>query len=104
MACITRHDRHHPRSRNFGHAVDSNSNPPSAHFIDSSLLMEVLVKGRATLEVIMREGHARRVEISSVPSGQAFDDIEAANVNKGHRRLRCWAVWCLTTQLSLKLP
>ena len=45
-----------------------NSSSPSMDFVNLFLRMEVFVNGRAALEVVMRESHARRVEISSIPT------------------------------------
>lgn len=45
MVCITRHDRRHAGSRNFGHVVDSNLKLALDHFVDFFRLMEVFVNG-----------------------------------------------------------
>src|ERR1700722_12628757 len=49
--------------------------------------MKVLVNGRATLEVVMSEGHVRSVEVASMPARQALGDFETASVNEGHMGL-----------------
>jgi|ERR1700726_175519 len=74
-------------SGDLGRAVDGDLKFALDHLVDLLLSMEVLVDGRATLEVIVRESHARRMEVTAMPTGQAFDDLEAASVNKGHKGL-----------------
>jgi hypothetical protein len=87
MAGATRHDGDHPRSRDLSHTVDGHLKLAIDHFIHFFLRMEMFVNGRAAHEVVMRECHARRVEIAPIPTRQALYDREAANVHKWHRNL-----------------
>ena len=66
------------------HAVDGDLEFALDHFIDFFLRMEVFVDGRTALEVVVCEGHARRVKIASGPARQAFYRIEAAGVDERH--------------------
>ncbi len=65
-------------------AVDRHLKFSLDYFVDFFLRMEMLVNGRAAHEIVMREGHARRVEIASMPTGQALDDAQLADVDDGH--------------------
>src|SRR5580698_6894908 len=87
MADTTRHDRNQTCSGDLGHAIDGHLDLAFNHLPDLFLRMEVFVNGRVARELIVREGHARRVEIASIPARQALDNIEAAGVDKGHRAL-----------------
>src|SRR5579864_4442074 len=85
MADITRHDGHHARSRDLSHAVDGHLQLTLDHLIDFFLRMEVLVNGGAAREVVMRECHARRMEVASMPAWQTLNNLEAAGVDKRHK-------------------
>jgi len=85
MAHITRNDGDQTRSGDLSRAVDGHLKLAFDHLVNFFLRMEVLVNGRATGEVVMRERHARRLEIPPIPARQALNDIQAAGVNKGHR-------------------
>src|SRR5208282_1143614 len=87
MARITGHDGHQTRAGNLRYAVDGHLQLALDHLVDLFLRMEVLVNCRAPLEVVMRKRHARRVEIASIPAGQAFGDRKAAGVDKRHSGL-----------------
>src|SRR5664279_2976135 len=84
MADVSRHDRHYTRLCDLCHFVDGHLEFALDHFIDFLLRMEMLVDGRAAREVIVRESHARRVKISSMPTWQALNDIEGAGVDERH--------------------
>jgi hypothetical protein len=84
MAYIRRDDRNQARSGALGHAVYGYFELTLDHLIDFFLRMEVLVNGRAALEVVVRECHARGVEIAAIPARQALYDIEAAGIDEGH--------------------
>src|SRR6266481_5346196 len=64
MAHINRYDSDQAGSGDLGCAVDGYLKLALDHLVDLFLRMEVLVNGRAALEVVMRECHARRVENS----------------------------------------
>jgi len=87
MADVARHDRDDARSDDLDLAVNGHLKFTLDHLIDLFLRMEVLVNGRATLEVVVRERHARRLEIASIPARQALNHIEGAGVYEGHRVL-----------------
>jgi len=73
MAGIGRDDGDYARAGDPGQAVAGHFEFALDHLTDFFLGMEVLVDGRATLEVAVREGHAGRVEIASVPAERALD-------------------------------
>jgi hypothetical protein len=85
MERITRHDRDQARARDLSYTLDDYLELALDHFVNFFLRMEVLVNSCATFEVIMRERHARRVEVTSIPAGQAFDGFEAVRVDERHR-------------------
>jgi hypothetical protein len=47
--------------------------------------MAVLVNGRPAPKFVVRECHARRVEITAVPAWQALYDFQATGVDEGHK-------------------
>jgi len=47
----------------------------------------MFMNGRATLEVVMREGHIRRVEIAPIPARQPLDHGKIVCIDKGHPRI-----------------
>lgn len=75
MAYARRHDRYQPRSGNLGDAVNSHLKFPLYDLVDFLLGMKMLVNERATHEIVMGERHARRVEIASLPTGQALSNL-----------------------------
>src|SRR5579872_5867603 len=85
MADTGGHDGHEPRTDDLRDAVDRHLKLSLDNFVDFFLRMEMLVNGRAAHEIIVREGHVRRVEIASMPTGQALDDAQFANVDDGHK-------------------
>jgi hypothetical protein len=52
--------------------------------VDLFLRMEVLMYGRAALEIVVCKRHIFRVEIPSVPPRQTLNDMEAVGVDKWH--------------------
>jgi hypothetical protein len=54
------------------------------YFPNFFLRMKVFVDGCTLIEVVVREGHARRVEIASAPTWQALNYAKTANVYDGH--------------------
>jgi hypothetical protein len=48
--------------------------------------MKVLMNRRASIELIIGECHARRIEIAVSPARQAFDNREFAGIDEGHAR------------------
>jgi hypothetical protein len=88
VRCITRNDRYHAGARNVSCAVDGYLQLALDYFVNFLLRVEVLVDSCTAFEVIMRERHAPRVEVASVPAGQTFDDLESTCVNERHQRLR----------------
>src|SRR4029077_7277365 len=74
-------------SGDLGNAVDGYLELALDHLIYFFLRMEVLMNGRATHKIIVRECHARRVEIASVPTGQALNDAKAGSIDKRHGTL-----------------
>jgi hypothetical protein len=88
MAGIARHDRNHPWASDLCFTVDRHFHFSFHYFIDLFLRMKVFVNRRAALEVVMGKGHVRRMEVTSMPAGQALDDLELAGVDKGHADLR----------------
>lgn len=88
MPDITRHDGGPACSGDLRYAVNGHLEFALDHLPDLFLGMEVLVNGRATREIIVRECHAGRMEVASIPARQALNDIEAAGINKRQRNLR----------------
>src|SRR5258706_14457660 len=84
MASVGRHDRDQAGAGDHGHAVDGDLELALDHLIDFFLGMEVLVNGRAAREVVGGERYVRRMEKATVPAGQALDNLETADVDKGH--------------------
>ena len=74
MANITWYDPDRTRSGDLRHAVYGQLEFALDHLIYFFLRMEVLMNGRAPHKIVVREGHARRVEIASMPTGQALND------------------------------
>src|SRR2546423_947767 len=70
-----------------GHGINGYLEYTRDHLIDLVLQMKVLAKGSAAHEVVMRESHARRVEIASAPARQALCDPETADVPERHKNL-----------------
>src|ERR1700739_4121057 len=87
MADASRHDGDHSRSGDLDDAVDGHLKLALGYLVDFFLRMEMLVDGCATSEIEVREGHAGRVEVASMPARQALGDAEAADVHKGHGRI-----------------
>src|ERR1700686_3140059 len=81
---IARYNCDYTWSGNLSNAVDGHFEFALDYFIYFFLRMEMFVNGRATREIVMRKRHARRVEIPSVPTGQAFNNAKAAGVDKWH--------------------
>ena len=84
MARITGHNRDQAGSGDLCRAVNRHLQLSLNYFVNLFLGMEVLVNRRAALEVVMREGHVRGVEIASVPPRKAFGDFQTVDVNEGH--------------------
>src|ERR1700694_4024224 len=87
MGNIARYNRYHTWPGNLRNAVDGHFEFALDHLIDFFLGMEMFVNGRTTREIVVRERHARRVEIAPVPTGQAFNNAKAAGVDKRHGTL-----------------
>ena len=51
----------------------------------SVLRMEMFVDRGTFFEIVVGEGHAGRVKITTVPTGQTFYDFEGAGIYKRHR-------------------
>src|SRR5271166_4065165 len=85
MANIARHHGDNARLHDLGHALDCHFEFTLDDLVDFFLRMEVLVYGRAALEIVVRKRYVFRVEIPSVPPRQTLNDIEAVGINKGHR-------------------
>jgi len=77
----------HTWSGDLGNAVDGYLELALDYLIYFFLRMEMLVNGRTTREIVVGECHARRVEIASVPTGQALNDAKVASVDKWHGTL-----------------
>ena len=69
------------------HAVDGQFQFALDHLVNLFLRMKVFMNGRATLEVVMREGHIRRVEIAPIPARQPLDHGKIVCIDKGHPRI-----------------
>src|SRR6185437_7110952 len=70
MADTGGHDGHEPRTDDLRHAVNRQLKLALDHFIIFFLGMEMLVNRRAAHEIVVREGHARRVEIGPCQPGK----------------------------------
>lgn len=86
MGNAARHDCYNSGSGDVRHSVDGDLELALHHLIDFFLRMEMLVNGSATRENVMRERQARRVEIASIPTRQALNYRQAADIDKGHSR------------------
>ena len=84
MRDIAWDDRNLARAGDLGHTVDRHLKFSLDHLIHFFLRMVVLVDGCVALELVVSERHAWRMEISSIPAGQALYDIKSAGVNERH--------------------
>ncbi len=84
MARISWHDCDRAGARNPSHAVDRDFEFPLDHFVDFFLGMKMLMNGRAASELVVRESHARRVEIASMPARQSLNYLQIGGIHKGH--------------------
>src|SRR5579864_973651 len=84
MADASRDDGHEPRTDNLRDTVDRHFKFSVDHFVDFFLRMEMLVNRCAAREIVMRERHAGRVEIASMPTRQPLDNAQLADIHNRH--------------------
>jgi len=89
MADVAGQDRNKTRSGDLRHPVDRYLKFTLNYLKDLFLRMAMFVNGRFMLELVVGEGHARRVEIAPTPSWQALDNIETVRANKRHWTSPC---------------
>src|SRR5215510_434814 len=79
------HDCHHVGFDNPGHAINGDFKLALDHFIDLFLRMKMFMDGSASHKIVVREGHAGRMEIASMPARQTLNCTETADIHKWHR-------------------
>src|SRR5215470_16111303 len=85
MADIARHNSYQTRSSDLLHAVDGQFGFTFDHLVDLFLRVEMFVNGGAAFEIVVREGHAGRMKVASIPSRQTLNDFECARIYERHR-------------------
>jgi len=93
---ITRNDTNHAGFGDLRHAIHRQLQLAFDYFVDFFLWMRVLVNGRPALEVIMREGHVRRMKITDMPTGQTLNNFSLLVSTKGMR--------CTFDQANMRSP
>jgi len=72
------------RDQALSEAVDRYFQFAFNHLINFFLRMGMLMNRRTCVKFIVRECHARRIEIAASPAWQAFDRGKFARINAGH--------------------